>query len=431
MQIYVNDARGALQLTGARFDAIVSQPSHPWTAGASHLYTREFFSLVRDHLAPGGVFVQWIGLGFVDGPLLKTLVATLLDVFPTVRLYQPTPGAVLFLASDADLPMDALAAQALAAAPADYARYGLRVPEDVAAACVLDSDGARKFAAGAPINTDDHNLLAARSAGLGWRALFAKGLSRLLASYPPLVANDASFDPVYLVRRVATVSGPERAAAVARSLRDPVARQTALGFVQRARGERLIAARSFESALALDAGAAEARFGLLEARRAALEQGDPTLLEIARALPPAAAAVVTGWRALARHDEEAIRQLEPELARATPREAAFAPATLLRAEWRIESGEPALAEEALALVDGVLSVSAEPSDLLMRARAAAAAGRDDVALASLEDFGAMQQRGASAPPLAQAALGILAGLDPTQLADRTDRVRARLQLLLQ
>ena len=25
------------------FDAIVAQASHPWTAGASHLYTREFF----------------------------------------------------------------------------------------------------------------------------------------------------------------------------------------------------------------------------------------------------------------------------------------------------------------------------------------------------------------------------------------------------
>src|SRR5262249_2807684 len=37
VEVVVNDARGALQLTDARFGAIVSQPSHPWTAGASHL----------------------------------------------------------------------------------------------------------------------------------------------------------------------------------------------------------------------------------------------------------------------------------------------------------------------------------------------------------------------------------------------------------
>lgn len=39
--IVINDARNALRLTGKTYDAIVSQPSHPWTAGASHLFTRE------------------------------------------------------------------------------------------------------------------------------------------------------------------------------------------------------------------------------------------------------------------------------------------------------------------------------------------------------------------------------------------------------
>ena len=53
-------------LTDLRYGAIVSQPSHPWTAGASHLYTRDFFEQVRGRLAPGGVFVQWMGLQFVD-----------------------------------------------------------------------------------------------------------------------------------------------------------------------------------------------------------------------------------------------------------------------------------------------------------------------------------------------------------------------------
>ncbi|MCG8457115.1 MAG: hypothetical protein MI919_12615, partial [Holophagales bacterium] len=44
LRLHLLDARGALRLTGQRFDAVVSQPSHPWTTGASHLYTREFFS---------------------------------------------------------------------------------------------------------------------------------------------------------------------------------------------------------------------------------------------------------------------------------------------------------------------------------------------------------------------------------------------------
>ena len=36
-----------------RFDAIVSQPSHPWAGGAAHLYTHEFFELVSSRLTPG------------------------------------------------------------------------------------------------------------------------------------------------------------------------------------------------------------------------------------------------------------------------------------------------------------------------------------------------------------------------------------------
>src|SRR5262249_40005364 len=58
VNIVLNDARGALQLTSKKYDAIVSQPSHPWTAGASHLYTQEFMRLAHDHLAADGVFVQ-------------------------------------------------------------------------------------------------------------------------------------------------------------------------------------------------------------------------------------------------------------------------------------------------------------------------------------------------------------------------------------
>ena len=50
-----DDARGALLLTDAHYGAVVSQPSHPWTAGSAHLYTREFFALCLEHLGPQGV----------------------------------------------------------------------------------------------------------------------------------------------------------------------------------------------------------------------------------------------------------------------------------------------------------------------------------------------------------------------------------------
>ena len=60
VSLHVNDARNTLLLLEpGTLDAVVAQASHPWTAAASHLYTREFFSLVNERLTDGGVFVQW------------------------------------------------------------------------------------------------------------------------------------------------------------------------------------------------------------------------------------------------------------------------------------------------------------------------------------------------------------------------------------
>ena len=75
LNIVINDARGALKLTEKRYDAVVSQPSHPWTAGASHLYTQEFLEVASEHMNAGGVFLQWLGSHFVDETLLGSFCA--------------------------------------------------------------------------------------------------------------------------------------------------------------------------------------------------------------------------------------------------------------------------------------------------------------------------------------------------------------------
>ena len=106
INIVINDARNALRLTRKSYDAIVSQPSHPWTAGASHLFTREFAADVRSHLNEGGVFLQWMNGEFVDEPLLRTLAATLLAEFQYVRLYRPSSRVLMFLGSDAPLDVE-------------------------------------------------------------------------------------------------------------------------------------------------------------------------------------------------------------------------------------------------------------------------------------------------------------------------------------
>jgi len=277
VQVVVNDARGSLMLTDARFDAIVSQPSHPWTAGASHLYTREFFSLVSDHLEPSGVFVQWIGINFVDEPLLRSIVATFLEVFPEVAIFRPIAGAVLFAASNEKINPILTSGLALAAYPSDYSRYGLQQTEDLIAGWSLDLEGAQHFSSGADINTDDRNQLATRSAGLGKEALRARRLNKILSPFDPLPSRLPELKTTYLVRRIANRHEPARALSLAKSQRDPTQRMTNLGWVTSSEFPKRAAAQ-FRAALERDPTSQSARFGLLAIQRLAVEANDPEML---------------------------------------------------------------------------------------------------------------------------------------------------------
>ncbi len=422
VRIGVDDARSALLLSGARWDAIVSQPSHPWTAGASHLYTREFFQLARERLAPGGVLVQWIGLALVDAELLRTLVATLLDVFPELRVYQPVPSSLYFVASDAPLAGEAAAAGPLAAAPPLVAERGVRLPEDVAATLVLDTVGARRFAAGAARNTDDHNRLASRAAGLGRAALDPAALRRLLQPFEPSLPPDPALDPILMVRRLAVVAGPGRARRAARELREAATRESALGWIALDEGRRQAAAPFFRRALELDPAAPSARAGLLAAQRAEVERGHPHGL----ALSELEAAVAAGWRQAALGSWDALRALDPLLAAADARDVLFAEAARLRVRWRVESGDVREAREALAILDPVLPVGALPMDFVLRARVAARAEEPRQAIASLEELALRLERGTTARGAARSGLAVL-----DAVAGVPERVRAPLRRRLQ
>jgi spermidine synthase len=56
VKIITDDGRRWLRVNDHRFDAIVSNTTWHFRANASNLLSREFLALVKDHLAPGGVF---------------------------------------------------------------------------------------------------------------------------------------------------------------------------------------------------------------------------------------------------------------------------------------------------------------------------------------------------------------------------------------
>ncbi len=430
LKIYVNDARSALALSDRRFDAIVSQPSHPWTAGASHLFTREFFALVRQRLRPEGVFVQWIGLRFVDEMLVRSLLATLLDVFPHVEAYMPPPGGgLLFLAGLEPLAVEEAVESGLAAGGEQWRGLGVLTPEDVLAARVLDRQGARRLAAGAALTTDSRNLLQTRSPRILHAPLGGRGADALLAEHDPLTRLDPGANALYYVRRLLRLKAAPRARRVAAAIRDPVTRQTAFALLHLASGRRARGEGALRNLAARQAGASEALYAWMLLEQRALRQGRPPA-ELAARLErdPLAAAVLEGWRLASVHNHQALRQLESRFAAADPRHPLFEAATGLRIIWRQAGGDPSLAAEALDLLEPQLTPARRPvHGLIRRAALAAAAADPEAALASLLELAPALKRQPS-PVRARQALGILESLPDD--APGYERLHADLTALL-
>jgi hypothetical protein len=217
-----------------------------------------------------------------------------------------------------------------------------------------------------------------------------------------------------LVRRLHASGQTERAETLVAGLRG-VERMVGTGYVELAGRTTVPSRRAFEAALELDPTRADARAGLVLAGRGRGEVPD--------GLTPRERAVGEGWGHVAAGDPAAVRALEADLAAWEPGELLWEDALRLRLAWRVASGDPRLAAEALELSTRVLRASPAPPDLVERAAAARAAGRPDFAWGAL-DVLAEWLRGPRRPDLARAALAIADALPPDE---RAEGVRAALE----
>ncbi len=100
VSIAFNDARNALLVEGRSYDIIVSQPSHPWTAGAGNLFTQRFFEIVKSRLNRNGVFAQWVNLFNMDANTLRAIFQAYYGVFAHgFVLAYPQSGDLILIGS--------------------------------------------------------------------------------------------------------------------------------------------------------------------------------------------------------------------------------------------------------------------------------------------------------------------------------------------
>lgn len=387
VNIVINDARNALRLTNKQYDVIVSQPSHPWTAGASHLFTREFVALAREHLTEDGVFLQWMNSEFVDADLLRSLAATLADVFEYVRLYQVDPTVLQFLASDEplDVELDLVrTGEPLRSNLLHYSYMGLNGVNDFVAALALDEAGIESFSRGARLSTDNYNLMATRSRVLG-DGLRSAELAELLGPYDALLKPDSwiyrelgdRIDLAYIASRLFASANSVRAAQLADATPDFVDKAVinALGYAYN--GAHQQSREAYALALSREPNNQMVRFKFIadDLPDIAMNRASEATMRTASGLTGVPAAIVAGWPLGAQQDWAGLVRLDEQLSRSNVSDIWYPETILLRAEWRTKvAGEERQrhAFNALRMVDRALVIRPDLELYVLRAAAALA-----------------------------------------------------------
>ena len=169
-QVLVGDARRHVRTSALHYDVIVADLFHPARSGAGALYTVEHFAAIRTRLRADGLFCQWLPLHQLDLETLRSITASFAQAYP---------GAVAMLATHSlDTPVLGLIARADGAGinvPALHARLAhfplparlaqLQLTDEFAVlgGLVAGPGELTRFAAGAPLNTDDRPVVVHRA----------------------------------------------------------------------------------------------------------------------------------------------------------------------------------------------------------------------------------------------------------------------------
>jgi spermidine synthase len=230
VHVTLDDAREVLITTPRRYDVVFSEPSNPYRAGIASLYTQEFYRSAAARLNDGGLFCQWLQTYEVDTQTVRTVLATLASVFPSVEIWQTEVGDLILVGSQRPVALDAAALrERIGQEPFRSAlAYSWRVDDfegllahfvarDGFARAVLDAEAGR-------LNTDDRNFVEFGFARTVGRSGFnrVEELMSLVASRGedrPTVAGDVDWD-LFELRRVGVFVVENREAAVPDSFRD-------------------------------------------------------------------------------------------------------------------------------------------------------------------------------------------------------------------
>ncbi|MBN2191902.1 MAG: hypothetical protein JW751_03730 [Polyangiaceae bacterium] len=171
VHLHTDDGRRFLLDAREPYDVAIIDSTHPKSVDSWILYTREFYALVRERLAVGGVVVQWLPLHGLSEREFKIVVRTFLSELPTATLWAnvgfETYGQVGYaklvarVGGRLEIDLDRIERTlAIPAVRASLERYGMASAAEILAAYVGGADELEEYTHGVPVQTDDRPLLA-------------------------------------------------------------------------------------------------------------------------------------------------------------------------------------------------------------------------------------------------------------------------------
>ncbi len=162
VRLHIEDGRQFLQTTTERYDLITGEPPPPRTPGAVNIYTREYFQLIKDRLADGGMTTYWLPVGRPDpGTNVTPIIRAFCDVFEDCSLWNATPFDLMLVGSRQSAAGqvredDFVQPWSTPALRSRFAEIGLELPQQIGATFLGDSTYLRQLGADSAPLDDNH-----------------------------------------------------------------------------------------------------------------------------------------------------------------------------------------------------------------------------------------------------------------------------------
>ena len=142
-----------------RYDVVTLEPPPPPHAGMAHLYSVDFYRLVKSRLSADGVAAQWIPLHTQSNDSSRMLIASFVEAFPNASLWWTESGETLILGYASHKttvkPGQLVSRMAVHNVARNLSEIGINYPAQLASHFLLDSEGLKHYTAGISPMTDD------------------------------------------------------------------------------------------------------------------------------------------------------------------------------------------------------------------------------------------------------------------------------------